>query len=112
MSRSASARIADILEAIALCESYRAHLADEDAEVARMAFDAILRNLAVIGEAVNSLPLELLSAHQNVDWSAVIGMRHFLVHQYFRVDNGIVIDVLDRDLAPVASALREIADRL
>lgn len=109
MTRPAAERIADILEAISKCETYRAHLTDPD--LSQMAFDAALRNIAIIGEAVNHLPDELTRAHPEIDWNAIIGMRHILVHQYFGVDPTIVTDVLDQDLLPLAATLAEIADQ-
>ena len=46
-----------------------------------MAFDAALRNISVIGEAANHLPAEITTAHPEIDWPAIIGMRNILVHQ-------------------------------
>lgn len=111
MTRSASERTADIIEAIGKCKSYRAHLTDPDPEIAQMALDATLRNIAIIGEAVNHLPAEITSPHPEIDWDAIVGMRHILVHQYFGIDPTIVIDVLYQDLTPLATVLTEIADR-
>lgn len=106
MSRTASERITDILDAIAKCDRYRAHLTDDDPDVAEMAFDAALRNIAVIGEAANHLPAEITGAHPEIDWPAIVAMRNILVHQYFGVNSGLVERVLDRNLQPLASALR------
>ena len=55
MSRTDSERMGDIHAAIARCMAYRDHL--DSAELGDMAYDAILRNLAVIGEAVKALPM-------------------------------------------------------
>ena len=38
-----------------------------------MAFDAALRNIAVIGEAANHLSAEVTDAHPDIDWPAIIG---------------------------------------
>lgn len=53
MSRSEQERFADIRQAIQRCLDYKPHLQSD--EFASMAYDAVLRNLAVIGEAVRSL---------------------------------------------------------
>ena len=50
MTRSDEERFADILQAIQRCQDYEPYLRSE--ELASMAYDAVLRNLAVIGEAV------------------------------------------------------------
>jgi uncharacterized protein with HEPN domain len=51
MTRAADERIRDILAAVERCISYRDYL---DSDHSTMAYDAILRNLAVIGEAVRA----------------------------------------------------------
>jgi uncharacterized protein with HEPN domain len=106
MSRSANERIGDILEAIDKCQRFQSRLSDPDPVVAEMAFDAALRNIAVIGEAANHLPNEVTNAHPDIDWPAIIGMRNILVHQYFGVDAVLVERVVERNLTPLADALR------
>lgn len=56
MSRGAGDRFTDILAAIERCRRYQERFTDPDPTTVDMARDAILRNLAVIGEAVRSLP--------------------------------------------------------
>jgi uncharacterized protein with HEPN domain len=107
VTRSAAERAADILEAIERCQTYRAHLTDSDPEIVQMAFDAALRNLAVIGEAANHLPPDFTAAHPDIPWKSIVGMRHILVHQYFDVDPSIVTDALDEDLLPLVTVLAE-----
>jgi uncharacterized protein with HEPN domain len=43
-----------------------------------MAFDAILRNLAVIGEAVRALPDETISSTPSVPWTSIAGLRNIV----------------------------------
>ncbi len=105
MTRSASERVADILDAIEKCRKFRAHLRDPDPTVASMAFDAALRNIGIIGEAVNHLPADITTAHPDIDWGAIVGMRNVLIHQYFGVNPALIERVLDRNLEPLAVAL-------
>ena len=97
MSRSDDDRLEDIRTAVARCISYRDHL--ESAEIGRMAYDAVLRNLAVVGEAVKSLPPELKDRHPDIPWSSIAGLRNVVVHEYFRVDPDLVRDIVDHQLA-------------
>ena len=71
-----------------------------------MAEDAIERNLQIIGEAVKHLPDEITDAHPEIAWPQISGFRNILVHQYFGVDIGIVRDVIETHLPPLAEALR------
>ncbi|KQQ10844.1 DUF86 domain-containing protein [Rathayibacter sp. Leaf296] len=106
MSRSAEERFSDILAAIDRCLEYREHLGGGDAVLARMALDAVLRNLAVIGEAVRALPTEARDGFVAVPWAAIAGLRNVIVHEYFRIQPELIIGILDDELIPLADALR------
>lgn len=107
MTRTPHDRVVDILDAIARCRRYRESFADASPLIAEMALDAALRNIGIIGEAVGHLPAEISGAHPDIPWSAIVGMRNTVIHQYFRTDPAIVIEVIDRDLIPLAAALAE-----
>lgn len=104
MTRSEQERFADILAAIQRCQDYEPHLRSQ--ELASMAYDAILRNLAVIGEAVRALPAETRDAMADVPWAAIAGLRNIVVHEYFRVNPELILDIVDQQLAPLAGRLR------
>lgn len=105
MSRSAESRVTDILDAIARCEDYLPTLGGQDRVLARMAEDAIERNLQVIGEAVAALPPSVTEAHPEIPWPQIRGFRNILVHQYFGVDTDTVRDVVEHHLPPLRVAL-------
>lgn len=107
MTRSTDERVQDILEAVTRCERYRERFDDPDGEVVEMAFQAALRYIAVIGEAANHLPPKITDAHPEIPWPDIVEMRNILVHEYFAVDTDLVVQTLDKDLAPLAAALRK-----
>lgn len=74
-----------------------------------MAYDAVLRNLAVIGEAVRSLTDEERSRFSEVPWSSIAGLRNVVVHEYFRIQPALIIEILDDELEPLAIQLRAAA---
>jgi len=104
VSRAEEERFADILEAIQRCQDYVPHLRSDD--LASMAYDALLRNLAVIGEAVRSLPSETREAMPDVPWASIAGLRNIVVHEYFRVNPDLILDIVDRELVELALAIR------
>jgi uncharacterized protein with HEPN domain len=106
VSRHPDERVSDVLAAIERVLMYRESLNAHDAVLAAMAYDAVLRNVAVIGEAVRALPDELKESLPDVQWHAIAGMRNVVIHEYFRVDRGLILDVIDTHLAPLARALR------
>ena len=60
-----------------------------------MAFDAMVRNVEVLGEAAVRLPESVRDQIPAVPWVAIIGMRHRLAHAYFGIDPDILWDVMD-----------------
>jgi len=106
VSRSVQERFADILAAIERCLDYRPYLDDADSHIASMAYDAVLRNLAVIGEAVRALPSSETDARPEVPWASIAGLRNVVVHEYFRVNHDLIRDIVDDQLVSLARALR------
>lgn len=113
-SRSTKARLLDILSSIDRIEvaEGRLQFAEEAADKAaiRVAVDAILYNLVVIGEAVNALPEEVLAAAPHVPWREVVGMRNFLAHEYFKVLTVVVRKTINAPLAQLRNACEELLD--
>ena len=52
--------------------------------------DAVIRELEVLGEAAERVSPEFITAHPEVPWREITGIRHKLIHDYFVVDLGIV----------------------
>lgn len=107
MTRSDEQRVADILNAIDRCETYKQHLRSD--ELGSMAYDAVLRNLGVIGEAVRALPPETRDAMPDVPWASIAGLRNIVVHEYFRVNPELILDIVDHQLGPLAQRLRNLS---
>lgn len=105
MSRSDAERFADIIDAIIdRCQQYAPYLHAQ--EHATMAYDAVLRNLAVIGEAVRSLSPEARTRIPDVPWAAIAGLRNVVVHEYFRINPDLVLDIVDNQLRPLKDKLQ------
>ncbi|NRG39554.1 DUF86 domain-containing protein [Rathayibacter sp. VKM Ac-2835] len=106
MTRSPEDRFCDIHAAIDRCIEYRPYLSGADTAMAGMALDAVLRNLAVIGEAVRALPDSALAEFDGVPWAAIAGLRNVIIHEYFRIQPELIVEILDEELLPLAEALR------
>lgn len=103
MSRSDAERLEDIRAAVLRCIEYRDHL--DSADLASMAYDAVLRNLAVVGEAVRSLPDDFKQEHPDIPWASIAGLRNVVVHEYFRVDPDMIRDIVDNQLTLLVEAI-------
>ena len=60
----------------------------------------------MIGEAVRALPESELSQIDGVPWAAIAGLRNVVVHEYFRVQPALVVEIVDDELVPLADAIR------
>ena len=66
--------------------------------------DAIVRALAVIGEAAGRMQKvapEFVAAHPEVPWSLMRGMRNKIIHDYFDVAWDVVWNTIQQDLPPL-----------
>jgi len=90
--RPVSLLLSDILSAIDAVLSYTENLNTDTFEKDKMRSEAVIRNIEIIGEAVNRLPDDFLARHSGVEWHKAVSMRNRLIHGYFSVDNAIVFN--------------------
>lgn len=63
-----------------------------------MAIDAVIRNLEVIGEAVNKIPLEIRQDLSEIPWKDIVSLRNKVIHEYFDVNIPIIWDTATKDI--------------
>lgn len=72
---------------------------------------AVVMSLMIIGEAVartaNRHP-DFVSAHPEIPWREMRGLRNRIAHGYFDVDLGIVWDTVRKDLPDLLNKLAEL----
>lgn len=95
-----------MLGALERCQRYRVHLDSHDATVSEMALDAALRNLAVAGEAAKSLSEHTRAQLESVPWHSIAGLRNVVVHEYFRIETAVIVDILDSEVTSLVAAIR------
>jgi uncharacterized protein with HEPN domain len=102
----------DLLAAIVRIKRSEAKLIEADREgdedSAQVAFDAVLYNLVVIGEAVNALPTEITARDPGVPWRDIVDMRDFLSHTCLRVLVDVVRRTIDEPLEQLRGACRRL----
>jgi uncharacterized protein with HEPN domain len=75
-------------------------------------FDAVIRQLTVIGEAASHVPDEIASREPNIPWSVIRGMRNIVVHEYFGVDAGIIWKTVVRNIPELRSQVEKLQQKL
>lgn len=71
--------------------------------------DAVIRELEVLGEAAGRVSPEFVSAHPEIPWREITGIRHKLIHDYFVVDLGIVWRTATVNVPEVAQSVKAAA---
>jgi len=71
----------------------------------RMVQDAVMRNFEIIGEAAKRLDDSYRTAHPEIPWRALAGLRDVLIHQYEGVDPERVWALVERDLPNLRAAI-------
>ena len=91
-------RLRHILAAIERIKRYVQGKSFEDLLANDMMYYAVVKNIEMIGEAANMLTPSFQSAHPETPWKMVKGMRNYIVHEYFQIDNTVVWDVVTHEL--------------
>jgi uncharacterized protein with HEPN domain len=108
-SRKWKFRLRHILEAIEKIRRYTSNRSIEELSRDDQALDAVVWNLAVIGEAARHIPALIVDAYPDVPWSAMRGIRNRVVHEYDRLDIEIIWHVAHQELPPLVPLLEAIA---
>ncbi|OHD57465.1 MAG: nucleotidyltransferase [Spirochaetes bacterium GWF1_51_8] len=68
-------------------------------------YDAVLRNLEIIGEAVKNLPQEYKDVHPEIEWRKIAGLRDVIIHRYFGIDDFIIWDIVTNKIPVLIQVL-------
>ena len=75
-------------------------------------YDAVERNIELIGDAVRKLPPDLLALAPEMPWTQIGGMRNVLAHDYDdAIDTTIVWDVAVHRLPELAQVIEGLLSR-
>lgn len=88
------ARLLHMLDAIEQLEANPACASEKALDEDAMLRFGTVKLIEIIGEAANMLTKEVRTSHPDVPWNLIIGMRHRLVHDYFRIDTSVVAEVV------------------
>ena len=75
-----------------------------------LVYDAVLRNLEVLGEAAKKVPDSVRARHPSVEWRAIAGLRDVLAHADFALDEATLWDIVAQKVPALAEVLRQILE--
>lgn len=100
-------RLDDILQAITEIKQYTKD-GKQSFQENKLIQNAVIYQIIIIGEASNYISLELQQNNPHIPWSAMIGMRNILVHQYFEIDLKITWLVVENNLSELKRQIQEL----
>ena len=98
MSRNPRLYLEDIQVCCAKILRYTADLTFEQFKQDDRTYDAVLRNLELIGEAAKNVPDEIRGRYSTTEWRKISGFRDIAAHQYFSISDQIVWDVVQNKI--------------
>ena len=100
-------RLEHIIQAIERIKRYTLGKRFDDLVKDDMMYYAVVKNIEIIGEAANLLTNEFKSEHPYTQWKLITGMRNYIVHEYFQVDNTVIWDVIQNDLPYLEAQIKD-----
>lgn len=91
-------RLEHIAVAIDLLMKYAGDLPEDELRKDVLRYYGIVKNIEIIGETARMLTDEFKASHPEVEWRNIAGMRNFLVHEYFNVDEETVFEALHSEI--------------
>ncbi|MBN2534433.1 MAG: DUF86 domain-containing protein [Spirochaetales bacterium] len=94
MLRDTLVYLEDIKEAIILIQEFVLDMSFDDFIKDKKTFNAVIRNIEIIGEAVKKLPENIRNLKPDIEWKKIAGTRDILIHEYFTIDGKIIWDII------------------
>jgi len=94
MSRDEIMYLQDIAESCEKVLRFTADLTLSELIQDEKTYDAVVRNLEIIGEAAKHISQDIRKQLQGIEWRKIARMRDMLAHAYFGIDNDILWDVV------------------
>lgn len=110
MSRDWTFYLEDIQESADKIKRYTLGITRETFAGEGLVFDAVVRNLEIIGEAAKHLPPEATAAMPEIEWGKA-AFRDVIAHHYFGLDINVVWDVIENNIPALAAAARTLLFR-
>jgi uncharacterized protein with HEPN domain len=79
-------RLGHILDSIAFIERSLQNVSEEDFQINFILHTAVVKWFEIIGEASYQITKDFKERNTDIQWAAIEGLRHILVHEYFGID--------------------------
>ncbi len=97
-------RLQHIFDAALEIDKYMKGRAASDFFSNSMLHSACIRQFEIIGKAVGRVSGEVRVKSEDIPWKEVVGLRNFLIHEYFGVD----LEIIETDMPKLKDAVRNL----
>ena len=102
------AYLVDIREAALLAMQYVAGKTYDDFLSDTQCQDAVIRRIALIGEAARRVSEETRREHPQFPWREMVSMRNLVIHEYDEIDLTVVWDTVNKSLRELLTLLDDL----
>ena len=110
MSRDLRLYLTDILIAGEKVIRYTEGMNFENFVADERTFDAVIRNLQIIGEAVKNIPDNVRELNPEMEWRKIAGLRDILAHAYFQIEDEIIWDVVENKVPSLLGVVSQLLE--
>jgi len=111
MSRDEIMYLQDIAQSCKKILRFTAGLTQSELIQDEKVYDAVVRNLEIVGEAAKHISEDLRKQLPDIEWRKIAGMRDMLAHTYFGIDDDILWDVVQNKVIQLAEATNAFLNR-
>jgi uncharacterized protein with HEPN domain len=108
VSRSLQLYLEDICTSCAKVQRYTLNMTLKDFVADERTYDAVVRNLQIIGEAVKQIPPKVRERYPSVEWRKIAGLRDILAHAYFSLENETLWDIVQNKVPELLEQMQRI----
>ncbi|HMU94379.1 MAG TPA: DUF86 domain-containing protein [Anaerolineales bacterium] len=106
MSRDESLYLADVQESCEKVLRFTKGMTYKDFVNDDLHFDAVLRNLEIIGEAVKNISEATRQKYPDVKWRKIAGFRDIVAHEYFGINDETVWDIVENEVPALLAVMK------
>lgn len=107
MSRDLRLYLEDILQACEKIQRYTDRMFLDEFQSDDRTYDAVIRNLEIIGEAAKNIPPETRALYPDIEWRAIAAFRNIVAHEYFAVNAEIVWDIITNKIPDLQKQIED-----
>jgi len=102
----------DIIFSIRKIEKYTQDKDFDEFSNTEIIFDAVIRNIEIIGESSNQIPIKIREKYSQIQWREIIDLRNILIHNYFQADAKIIWNIIKYDIPILKKQIQQIVKDL